>query len=182
MDIALFGGSFDPPHIGHEKIALLALEKLPIDKLIIVPTYINPFKSSFFLSPQIRYGLLQTLFMDNERINIDDFEIKQNQKTPTFKTISYLKNRYKIGKIYLLIGADNLKNIHLWYNFDQLKELVEFVVITRRGDPIVSEFLDCINILELDIDVSSTGLREKMDLNLIPEKLKEKVKKLWKKE
>lgn len=55
MKIALFGGSFDPPHNGHNSVVLEALEKLDIDKLIIMPTYINPFKQSFSADEKQRF-------------------------------------------------------------------------------------------------------------------------------
>ena len=58
MDIAVFGGSFDPPHIGHEQIVNLALQELKVDKLFMIPTFLNPFKDSFHLSPNKRFELL----------------------------------------------------------------------------------------------------------------------------
>ena len=182
MDIAVFGGSFDPPHIGHEKIVELALNELPIDKLFVVPTFLNPFKSHFHLEPNERFELLQWLFSDNTNVEICNFEIVQNKKTPTFETVSFLKESYDIGKIYLIIGADNLKNIHLWYNFLELKELVSFVVVTRDDIALENEYLGTLTVLNLEEKVSSTDLRKNMNLDLIPLKLKEKVTRIWKKE
>ena len=182
MDIAVFGGSFDPPHIGHEKIINLALQTLLIDKMFVVPTFLNPFKSHFHLEPKERFELLKELFCENEKVDVCDFEILQNKKTPTFETITFLKNNYKIDKIYLIIGADNLKNIHLWYNFLELKELVEFVVVTRDEISLENSYIDITKQIKLDIKVSSTDLRNNMNLDLIPIKLKEKVKEIWKKE
>jgi nicotinate-nucleotide adenylyltransferase len=182
MDIAVFGGSFDPPHIGHEKIVDLALLELPINKLFVVPTFLNPFKSTFHLDPSKRFELLQDLFKKNKKVEICDFEILQNKKTATFETINFLKKSYDIDKIYLIIGADNLKNIHLWYNFLELKELVSFVVVTRDDNVLENEHLDDFIQLMLDVKVSSTDLRRSLNLDLIPTKLKEKVKEIWKKE
>ncbi len=182
MDIAVFGGSFDPPHIGHENIVKLALMELPIDRLFVVPTFLNPFKSHFHLTPFERFDLLQELFSENKNVEVCNFEIVQKKKTPTFETVSFLKESYDIGKIYLIIGADNLKNIHLWYNFLELKELVSFVVVTRDGIVLENDCLLDLKYLHLDAKVSSTNLRENMNLDLIPTKLREKVKELWKKE
>jgi nicotinate-nucleotide adenylyltransferase len=182
MDIAVFGGSFDPPHIGHENIVKLALMELPIDRLFVVPTFLNPFKSHFHLTPFERFDLLQELFSENKNVEVCNFEIVQKKKTPTFETVSFLKESYDIGKIYLIIGADNLKNIHLWYNFLELKELVSFVVVTRDGIVLENDCLLDLKYLHLDAKVSSTNLRENMNLDLIPTKLREKVRELWKKE
>ena len=62
MKIALFGGSFDPPHNGHNSVVLEALEKLDIDKLIIMPTYINPFKQSFSADEKQRFLWVKKLW------------------------------------------------------------------------------------------------------------------------
>ncbi len=182
MDIAVFGGSFDPPHIGHEKIVQLALTELPIDRLFVVPTFLNPFKENFHLEPSERFELLKDLFEENKKVEIYDYEIKQKKKTPTFETISFLKASYNIEKIYLIIGADNLKNIHLWYNFLELKKFVSIVVVTRDGIVLENDSLLDLRYLYLDVKVSSTNLRENMNLDLIPTKLREKVRELWKKE
>ncbi|MFZ9658930.1 MAG: nicotinate (nicotinamide) nucleotide adenylyltransferase [Arcobacteraceae bacterium] len=181
MDIAVFGGSFDPPHIGHEQIVNLALQELKVDKLFMIPTFLNPFKDSFHLSPNKRFELLQELFKENKKVEICDYEILQNKKTTTFETISFLKNNYKIDTIYLIIGADNLKNIHLWYNFLELRELVSFVVVTRDGIELTNDYVKP-TYLQLDIDASSTVLRKNMNFDLIPENLKKKVKEIWKQE
>jgi len=179
MDIAIYGGSFDPPHIAHEKIANLVLENLEITKLFIVPTYLNPFKDKSFLDASTRLDLVKELFSVNEKIDILDYEVKQKEKVPTYKTIKYLQSIYKIDKIYLIIGADNLKNIHLWYNADKLKDLVEFVVISRDDYPLKHSYTN-MKTISLNIDISSSKLREKMELKYIPKKIQNKVKELWK--
>jgi len=80
---------------------------------------------------------------------------------------------------YLIVGADNLKNIHLWYNIDKLKDLVEFVVISRDKYPLKSNYIN-IKTISLNTDISSSKLREKMELKYIPKQIQNKVKKLWK--
>ena len=70
MRIAIFGGSFDPLHIAHVAIVHSALNKLDIDKLIVVPTYLNPFKNSFYLDPATRLILLQKVFNKIKNVEI----------------------------------------------------------------------------------------------------------------
>ncbi len=176
MNVAVFGGSFDPPHIGHEAIIYKALKNLDIDKLIIVPTFLNPFKNNSSFNPITRLKLIKKLFCNNKKIQICDYEIKQNEAVPTIRTIKYLKNKEeKTKKIYLIIGADNIKNLHLWDNYSELKRLVTFVVATRNNIKI-----DNFKILNIDYDISSTRIRENLDITLIPNKIQQKVKKLWK--
>lgn len=181
MTAALYGGSFDPPHIGHEAIAKIALESLDIQTLFITPSYLNPFKKKFHFTPKQRYELLQELFDDNLKISICDFEIKQNEPTPSIKTVNYLIQKYNIKKLYLIIGADNLSTLHLWDSFDSLKQIVHFVVITRDGYEVKDGIIP-FKVINLQKDISSSKIRESLDDHHIPNKIKQKVKELWKKE
>ena len=181
LNIAIFGGSFDPVHIGHEKIVQKVLDTLDLDKLIVVPTYLNPFKEKYHLNPKIRYELLELLFEENSQVEISDFEILQEKPIPSIKTIEYFKNKYNPKKIFLIIGADNLKQLHTWKNFDKLNSLVTFVVISREGYEVKNDIIQFISI-KLDIHISSTELRENLNLDFIPKKIEQKVKEIWKQE
>ncbi len=168
MKIAIFGGSFDPVHIAHKAIVETALEKLDIDKLIIVPTYLNPFKKDFLFKPKERFELLKKVFKNNKRVQISDFEINQEKLSFTYETIRYIKNLYKPSKIYFIIGEDNLMSLHRWHNIDELKENLEFVVAKREGYNLISnEF----KTLDINIDISSTKLRDELDLNFVPKEI-----------
>ena len=181
MNIALFGGSFDPPHIGHESIVYKVLEQISIKKLVIVPAFLNPFKSKSHFSPHDRLKLIQELFKDEKKVEISDFEVLQNRSTSSIETVLHLKQKYKSKNIYLIIGADNIKSLHLWKDFDKLNQLVTFIVISRDGYEEKNDIIQLINI-KLDINISSTTLREDLDLKYIPNKIKQKVRELWKKE
>ena len=167
MNIALFGGSFDPPHIAHEKIIKKSIDLLDIDKLIIMPTYLNPFKQQFHLKPQVRLSYMNILCQNIDKAVVDEFEVKSKRKVPTIETVEYLYDRYNIDKLYLIIGADNLSTLKLWDDYDRLNQLVEFIVASRDG--IKSKNYKTIKI---DIPTSSTKLREHMDIDMIPQKLK----------
>ena len=178
MQLAIFGGSFDPVHIGHEAIVNGALDTLDIDKLVVVPTYLNPFKNSFHLEPNLRYELLKKVFNDYEKVKICDYEIKQAKSVSSIQTVKYLKNLYNASKIYLIIGADNFENLHKWHKIEKLDSLVEFVIASRDG--YVNKKLQNFKTLEVNIDISSSQLRNEIDLNFIPIQIKEDVKNLQK--
>ena len=176
MNIAVFGGSFDPPHLGHEAIVNKAIKTLDIEKLIIVPTYLNPFKTISCFDENIRFKLVTNLFSNNPNIQISNYEIEQRRATPTIQTIKHLiSQNQNIVKIYLIIGADNLYNLHLWKDYKELKKLVTFVVVTRDGIKI-----DNFQTLNIDFDISSTKIRENLDITVIPDKIKQEVSELWK--
>lgn len=172
MQLAIFGGSFDPVHIGHEAIVNNALDVLDIDKLVVVPTYLNPFKNSFHLEPDLRYKLLKKVF-NYKKVKICDYEIKQNKSVYSIETVKYLKKLYNASKIYLIIGADNFENLHKWYKIEELELLVEFVIASRDG--YVEKKLQGFKTLEVNIDISSSELRNEIDLNFIPIQIKEDI-------
>jgi nicotinate-nucleotide adenylyltransferase len=170
MDVALFGGSFDPPHSGHESIIQEALKILNIDKLFVVPTYLNPFKNSYFLPPRDRYKIMKKLTAHLDRVEVLDIESKQDVKRPSIWTVEYLKSKYNLDRIYLIIGADNLSRLNQWYRFDDLNEIVTFVVATRNGIEIPNKFIT-LNIAE---NISSTRVRREILIDNIVKILDEK--------
>ncbi len=179
MQIAIFGGSFDPPHIGHQTIVKRALKKLDIDKLIIVPSFLNPLKVKSFLNAKTRYRLLKKMFSKKEKIKVCNFEIKQEKAVYSIETIRYIIKKYKPSKLYLIIGADNYKSFHLWSNHEEIKKLVGLIVVTRDGFEYKKD--DNIKKLKVDIEISSTELRNTFNINYIPKKIRKDVKKIWQK-
>lgn len=178
MNIALFGGSFDPPHLGHAKIVEISLSFLKIDKLFITPTYINPFKKGFFAPPNLRLKWLKELFGNLDRVEICDYEIRQNRPVATIETVKYLKEIYKPKKFYLIIGADNLKTLKKWQNYLELESLVEFVIVTRQGEFIPKH----LKKLEINANISSTKFRNDLNLNYIPKPIQSEVLEFYKKD
>jgi len=171
LKIAIFGGSFDPPHTGHEAIVREALKSLDMDRLFIVPTYLNPFKKSFFLDETMRFKLLQKLFKSEKKVEICDYEIVQKRAVYTIETVKFLQQQTQCSTIYLIIGEDNLQKLPLWQSFEELKELVQFVVASRNIKESSSTAVEFIK-LPINIDVSSTDIRENGYLSHIPEKIK----------
>jgi len=170
MDIAIFGGSFDPPHIGHEVIVKEALKSLHVEKLFVVPTYLNPFKEEFFAPSKLRLRWLKSIFTCKE-VEVLDFEVKQKRAVPTIETIEYVKNLYDIEKIYLIVGADNLESLQDWHRYSELKEMVEFVIASRDETVLPKE----LKKLSINAKISSSKLRSFMDKSFIPHKISEEV-------
>ncbi len=172
--IALFGGSFDPPHIGHEAIVKALLNFQDVDKVVIMPTFLNPFKSKSFASSTLRLKWLQEIFASYKNVEIDNYEVQQNKKVPSIISVMYLLQKYK--KIYLVIGADNLSSLHKWHRYSELQKLVTFLVVQRDKIEIPNKFLH----LDVHEDISSTYLRENLDISKLPKKCALEIIKFYK--
>ena len=154
-NIALFGGSFDPLHVGHEAIINALKDLTDIDEIIVIPTFLNPFKTSSSADARDRYDVLKKRFTNDKKVFISDYEIKQKTKVASIQSVKHFLQFYK--KIYLVIGADNLKKLHLWQDYEELKNLVTFIVATRDNIAIPKEYIT----LHVDEKVSSSEIRNR---------------------
>lgn len=100
MKIALFGGSFDPPHAGHDAAVKAILSSLKPDLLVIMPSFLNPFKKSFSAPPQLRLRWCRALWSDAPGVEVSDYEISQNRSVSTIQSVKFLLEKYGAsGKI-----------------------------------------------------------------------------------
>ena len=94
MKIVLFGGSFDPPHAGHDAAARAILSSLKPDLLVIMPSFLNPFKKSFSAPPQLRLRWCRALWSDAPHVEVSDYEISQNVPVPTIQSVKFLLEKH----------------------------------------------------------------------------------------
>lgn len=172
--VALYGGSFDPPHIAHEAIVKALRDKPFIDEVVVMPTFLNPFKSSFSAPAELRLEWLQEMFKEYKDVRVSSFEVDLCTKTPTLKSVQYLLQTYE--KVYLVIGADNLASLPSWYKYEELKKLVTFIVAPRDTIEVPSEYIS----LPLDEHVSSSALRKEIDTDKLPKKIAHKIEQYYK--
>ena len=176
IKVAIFGGSFDPPHKGHQSIVQRAVETLDIDKLIVLPAFLNPFKESTLASPEQRARWCHTLFDTIEGVDVSDYEIKAGRPVYTSESLRHFRQQYDVR--YLIIGADNLASITRWHEFPWINSTVTWVIAQRAKHPIETEALREWIPLQIDIPASSTAVREKGHLDMIDSRIREEVKKL----
>lgn len=176
--VAIFGGSFDPPHRAHQQIAALAIEQLDIDRLIIVPAFLNPFKQSALAPPELRLAWCHTVFDPLEKVLVSDYEIRRGESTFTSQTLRHFQDIYSVN--YLVIGSDNLETLTKWHAFEWLNSQITWVVATRSGSKINTEKLKRWVLLALDENVSSTHIRDTQELDTVDMRIQESVKQLLK--
>jgi nicotinate-nucleotide adenylyltransferase len=157
--VALFGGSFDPPHFGHKMVVEEALNVLDIDRVIVVPTFLNPFKKVSYLTAKERFELSKQMFKELKKVSVDAYEVEEEKSTPTAQTVEYFQKQYDVA--YLIVGADNLNAIDTWYNFEWLNKTITWAVASRVGYTITNNKLRAVTLLEVDADISSTEIRNK---------------------
>jgi len=165
MNIALYGGSFDPPHLGHMHVVNSALDMLDIDMLIIVPAFVNPFKTGTHAPAELRFKWLKEIFKANKRVEITDFEVIQNRAVRSIETVKHFDALYQ--KIFFIIGADNLASLQKWHRFDELDKLVTWVVATRDKIEIDAPYIQ----LAVDHPISSSELREELNIEHLPKEV-----------
>lgn len=132
--IGLFGGSFDPVHLGHLLIAQAACEELSLDRLFFIPAAQSPFKPERVLAPgRERLRLLRLALAGNTKCAIDEQELNRGGVSYTIDTVRTYRQRYPEAQLFYLIGADHVSTLPQWRHADELARLVEFVVVQRPG-------------------------------------------------
>ena len=165
--IAVFGGVFDPVHIGHIKAAQIADRELCPDELIFVPAGNPPHKVKLMNTAENRMKMLRIAVKDafGEKAKLCGYEVENNGFSYTSDTLMHLRTVYGMdSEIFFVIGSDNIKNILSWHKPDVIRTLATLAVVKRPGyDETEAKLLfpECV-ILEGDsIDDSSTEIREK---------------------
>ncbi|AEX84698.1 nicotinate/nicotinamide nucleotide adenylyltransferase [Marinitoga piezophila KA3] len=162
--IVIFGGTFNPPHIGHRIIAEYAYDYLKPDKFLIIPAYTPPHKleNSDIANYDKRIEWCKNTF-PSERFEISRIEEKLDKPSYTLQTVKFLKEKYN-DEIYLLIGEDSLISFHTWYKWKELLKNVTLVVYKRFSEKLKFENYNIEHIF-LDspiIEISSTNIRERI--------------------
>ena len=162
--VALFGGSFDPPHKGHQAIVKKLAALNDIDKLIIMPAFLNPLKEETWASASQRLEWCRRV-CSGPRVIVSDYEITQGKPVYTIETIKALQKEYAVK--YLVIGSDNLKEIEKWHKFERLNEMISWLVFTRGKEKPDCRKLKHYKVLGLDMPVSSTEIRNGVALDQV---------------
>jgi nicotinate-nucleotide adenylyltransferase len=134
MKLGIYGGSFDPVHLGHLLVAQAAVEELGLDKLFFIPAAQSPFKPDAKPAPDaVRLQLLRLALAGKSNCEIDDQEIQRGGTSYTIDTLRDYAKNFPGAEMFYLIGADNAAKLNEWREANELATLVEFVVVPRPG-------------------------------------------------
>ena len=135
MKLGLYGGSFDPVHLGHLLVAHAALEELALDRLVFIPAAQSPFKPGTQPAPAaIRTRMLRLALAGETRFDVDELELRRGGVSFTVDTVREFAARHSGAELFWLIGADHVPTLPKWREAEALAGLVQFVVIPRPGE------------------------------------------------
>lgn len=175
--IALFGGTFDPIHLGHTAVAAEAAEYIGADKVVFIPAKRSPLKDFFPEAGDAdRFAMIALAIADKRRFELSDYELKKPEPSYTLDTVRQFKAIYgSEAPVHWLIGADGIDDLPYWYKIVELLDECNLSVMHRAGvaPPDFSKFEDIWgserieklqwNVIQTSlIDISSTEIRNRL--------------------
>lgn len=175
LNVGIFGGSFDPLHLGHMACAEFAKEAARLDRVIFVPTHISPFKADevddIMFSDDERFELLQAALCESDCFEVSDYEIEKQGISYTCDTLHFFTKFYRDegidANLTLIIGSDLANELDRWKNASRIAQMANIVCIMRPGynekmlPEKVRELGFKVNFIKSpNVDVSSTQIRE----------------------
>lgn len=168
MRLGIFGGSFDPIHIGHLIVAQSSLEKYSLDKVIFVPAKVSPFKvgKEAFFSEAERFEMVKLAIEGNPKFEVSDFEICSSGISYTYLTVDHFSKLYEKEEIFLIVGGDSFESFCKWKRYEEIISKV-MLIVYPRGEVVFPEELKKYKnrIFVMDapsIGISSTEIRNRI--------------------
>jgi nicotinate-nucleotide adenylyltransferase len=169
MKIGLFGGSFDPVHLGHLLAAQAACEELGLDRLFFIPAAQSPFKPGRTPTAQAeRLRLLRLALAGKCHYELDEQEIRRGGVSYTIDTVREYRKRFPDAELFALIGADSVAGLPQWREAGELARLVEFAVVPRPGggEPVFAPPFRGRVLKGYPLGVSASQIRERVKAGL----------------
>jgi nicotinate-nucleotide adenylyltransferase len=187
--IGIFGGTFDPPHNAHLKLAQTVLAELHLESVYFVPASNHALKCNANLTPaEIRYEMIRAAIISNKRFKVSRIEINRPSISYTVDTLKLFRAYENIedSVLYYIMGVDNLKDIQKWKNPQEIFRLAKIVILNRPGydeQAILKKYQG--KVIQLDsprYDISSTMIRKAIQDNesvhdLVPPEVYQIIKK-----
>ncbi len=171
MKIGIYGGSFDPVHVGHVNAALTFKEELSLDKIIVIPAYQPPHKKGLAMTPsEHRMNMCNLAFGKLEGFEVSDIEILRADEGYMADTVAQIREIYPDDELYLLIGGDMLLYFRKWYAWSKITDEAVLAVAARNWEDdaaleaeaaVLRSYGAEVRIVPIDVkEISSTAVRE----------------------
>jgi nicotinate-nucleotide adenylyltransferase len=159
--IGIFGGTFDPPHVGHLIVAQDALRTLALDRVIFVPAALPPHKQNQAITPAaLRLRMLSAAIDGDARFSVDEIELERSGPSYTVDTLRAFRRRHPAADLFLLIGADQFSELATWREPEEIARLAHLAVMTRGGEG--GGAGAALTVPVTRIDLSATGIRRRV--------------------
>jgi nicotinate-nucleotide adenylyltransferase len=159
--LGLFGGTFDPPHVGHLLAASDAFEALSLDRLVFIPNARQPLKTGVVpTDAPHRLEMARLTCQDDPRFAVDSIEIDRGGLSFTVDTVREYRKRHPDAALFLLVGEDIIPTLPSWRESAALLEMIELVVLTRGTSQ--TESGPGRRLETRRVDISSTEIRDRV--------------------
>jgi nicotinate-nucleotide adenylyltransferase len=161
LRLGLFGGTFDPPHIGHLVVAQDVVEALELDRLLFVPARMPPHKTDREISPPgIRLEMVLAMAAGNDRFGVSEVELSRGGPSYTVDTLSHFREQDPEAEIFFVMGSDQATALDTWQEPGRVVALATLVVMDRAGAGVPSgKFL---SVPVTRVDISATEIRKRV--------------------
>ena len=165
MKIGVFGGTFNPPHLGHVNICREFSRHIGFDRLLIIPTFMPPHKScQELISPESRGEMCRIAFSEFENAEISMTEIERKGKSYTYDTLCEIKELYPDSEIFFIMGSDMMVTFTQWYRWQDILKLCTLCAAQRDEGNELTKYLSHFpeKVIYLPVkpfEVSSTQIR-----------------------
>lgn len=163
IKIGLFGGTFDPVHIGHLLMARAAMEQMTLDRVIFIPSCVPPHKKvpTLFLADD-RIRMVSAAIAGIAEFEVSDFEIRKGGKSYSVDTVRHFHSQFPGARLFFVVGGDAIKQLDTWKDVDVLKKMCSFVSVNRPGYPRGDAKLKYHAVTMNGIEMSSTEIRKRI--------------------
>lgn len=169
MNIGIFGGAFNPPHLGHLIVAEVVREHLHLDKVFFVPSADPPHRRDVGrATAETRLEMVKLAIQRNPAFEVSDVELHRPGKSYTIDTITAFEALYPRARLHLLIGSDNVVEFHTWKSPREIIAKCDLIVFPRSGFPfsdVKNEFAKAAQIVSVpSIGISASDIRRKVKM------------------
>lgn len=169
---AVFGGTFNPVHLGHERLLKEVLKAVSIDRVIVMPSKIPPHKQAVELvGENDRLEMCRLAFQGIDNVSVSDYEFKRQGKSYSVYTIRHLKELYPDDKLYFIMGSDMLLSFHKWYRYQDIMSMCGIICLSRcdndtgKLESCADALRDKTDVIILNVEpfeISSTEIRSRL--------------------
>lgn len=159
--LGILGGTFDPIHLGHLRMAQVVLEKMKLDKVIFVPSHLPPHKSAAGISSAgERLYLARLAIQGNPDFSVSTFETQRKGKSYSIDTVRHFARTFPRAKLFFIIGYDAFTALYKWKAIEEILKMAEFVVVNRPGNFKKQGRIKHHCVVMPGMDISSSSIRQ----------------------